>query len=585
VVFTGTTSGGSPLAGVVGSSQIIDGGQWQLNIEHNDGSGWTPNASVVTDAMIVSGASMSQIVRTKDAFNPGDTDPNDLILRVEKVGPMFEITLRPYAVDGDTLMMYPDGVFVALNGIQLMGAEIKNTWGQVFDPAFTIMISPLGRATLASSGITVSDGWSVLLLTATQQTVIGGQMSLPPLDVGNTHIVYFLVDASAARKGKPPVEMLIGDTRGVPDPGNMMRRNSRTIFIADLSYDADTGVVSASTPEGVLSLKLRALSISSRDIKLICRNVGGASKPECNCLADDLKRLAGVAKSGHCDQRMIRELLRLLCRCINPDGHGGNSCCGDGHGWNRQCLGNIVWLPIEFDYTLTVPGGYTGQHAPLAFQDPWWKVLLLIIAVIAWLVGLIASIVGEHTGWGNIADKSKKIGVVGSSSLANVDAAIAELDGSRGFQQSVADVITGEPNNSPIVGVDTVINIVPTVAPPTMSMLVYKSGSRTGLTHGVITATSAPVAICRGEFVNGSCVSDPNHPDQNLTGQITIARDPAFPAEEQFSDHGDSGSIVLSRNSGTENQVVGLLYGGSDTVTDVNPIQDVLTALSLRLTP
>ncbi len=118
---------------------------------------------------------------------------------------------------------------------------------------------------------------------------------------------------------------------------------------------------------------------------------------------------------------------------------------------------------------LTVPGGYTGQHAPLAFQDPWWKVLLLIIAVIAWLVGLIASIVGEHTGWGNVADKSKKIGVVGSSSLANVDAAIAELDGSRPFQQSVADVITGEPNNSPIVGVDTVINIVPTAAPPTMS--------------------------------------------------------------------------------------------------------------------
>ncbi len=101
----------------------------------------------------------------------------------------------------------------------------------------------------------------------------------------------------------------------------------------------------------------------------------------------------------------------------------------------------------------------------------------------------------------------------------------------------------------------------------------------------MITATSAPVAICRGEFVNGSCVSDPNHPDQDLTGQITIARDPAFPAEEQFSDHGDSGSIVLSRNSGTENQVVGLLYGGSDSVTDVNPIQDVLTALSLRLTP
>ena len=46
-----------------------------------------------------------------------------------------------------------------------------------------------------------------------------------------------------------------------------------------------------------------------------------------------------------------------------------------------------------------------------------------------------------------------------------------------------------------------------------------------------------------------------------------------------FSDHGDSGSAILS----TTGEVIGLLYAGNGTQTYACPIQAVLTALNCSL--
>ncbi len=70
---------------------------------------------------------------------------------------------------------------------------------------------------------------------------------------------------------------------------------------------------------------------------------------------------------------------------------------------------------------------------------------------------------------------------------------------------------------------------------------VYKSGSRTGLTHEIITSIGN-FTQNRGD--NG--VSDPAHPDLTLPNQFSIGADLDF-GEADFDDHGDSGSIVLSR--------------------------------------
>ncbi|MEE6261417.1 hypothetical protein [Plantactinospora sonchi] len=48
----------------------------------------------------------------------------------------------------------------------------------------------------------------------------------------------------------------------------------------------------------------------------------------------------------------------------------------------------LVWVPNP---------AYPGTHGELPFEDPWWKVLALIILVIAAIVGIIAAAVGAGT--------------------------------------------------------------------------------------------------------------------------------------------------------------------------------------------
>jgi len=568
VVISGATQGGGVVPGVIGSSQTVDGDHWQLTIEHNDGSGWSENASVVPDPLQQNGADLRQVVRSKDQFHPGDTDPNDLVIEVEKVGPLFAMTVRPYAVDGETLQLHADGVFVALDGVQLMGVEIENTWGAPFIGA-VLDVSDLGRATLASFGLVVVDAWTGVALRATGQQLVGRAVALPQIDVGERHTVYFQVDARGARRGKPDVELVLLDRLHTPDPDQPNRRASRAAFVADVGYDPATGRAFARIPEGTLTLTLQSMAVDARAVTRLCRRVRSPARND-----PDWRELRAALERGHCDARTLRRLLALLCHCAG-DGDGKD----DGRSWERACLPGGVWLPLRFEYGVEVAGGFTGQHGPLAFQDPWWKVVLLIIAALAWLVGLIASIVADKTGWGNEGDFPRRIGTVGASNRTTTDACIIELDGSRPALQRVADAIPGEPNNQPIVGLGTTIPIDPQVAftslasPDVVGKHVYKSGSRTGLTHGIITSIG-PFIQSRSD--NGP---DPNHPDLHLASQFRIDPDPAF-GEELFDDHGDSGSIVLSRETDSMHRVVGLLHSSSG---GTSPIQDVLAALDLKL--
>jgi hypothetical protein len=581
VVISGASVGGGTFPGVIGSTRLVDGGSWTLNIEHNDGSGWKPNEAVNPDAMQEIGADLTQVVRSKDHFTPGDTEPDDLVLRVDKAGPMFELPVRPYAVDAASLTMLGDGVFIGINGMQFMGVDIRNTWGEAFEDEILFDISDLGRATLATFGIVVQDTWSPAALMATQQTVVGRAIRIDPIAIGATTTVYFQVDATNAHRGKPDVDFVLLNMGGTPDPTNSKRHNARAIFIADLGYDRNTGTAIVRTPEGTASLTLKSLALDPRVVYTLCRNVrrelkGGdtRSKPS---IARDIDRVLAQAENGYCDARLLRELIMILCRCLSDGECGGGK--GDG-GWQRVCMPGVIWLPLKFDFSVEINGGFPGQFGPLAFQDPWWKIVLLIIALIAWLVGLVASIVADATGWGNTGDFDKKIGVVGDSNRVTTDAALIEFDGSRPAMQKVADAITGETNNQPIVGLSTVIPIDPQIAFASLApadvvgKLVYKSGARTGLTHGII-AGIGPFTQNRSD---GS-TPDPDHPNLTLPKQFTIGADPAF-GEELFDDHGDSGSIVLSREPDSMHRVVGLLHSENG---GTSPIQDVLAAMGLKL--
>lgn len=93
---------------------------------------------------------------------------------------------------------------------------------------------------------------------------------------------------------------------------------------------------------------------------------------------------------------------------------------------------------------------------------------------------------------------------------------------------------------------------------------VFKVGRTTGLTRGTITAVGTVVGPI--PYDPGNCW---------FQNQVEIKGDNGT----LFSDHGDSGSVVLK----TTGEVVALLYAGNGTHTYACPIDAVLTALSCSL--
>jgi hypothetical protein len=561
VVISGSSDADGAYELVVGAAVEVDGDAWGLQIQHDDGSGWA-DSLMRTQPLVEQGARLSQVVESEDVVVGGDEDYNDYVLLLDKTGPVFDVRYRPAALSLTSLEMYPDGVFVGLNGIQLMAVEIRNTWGRSFHADTVVAISALGRQVLRSSGVEILDAWTADELDATGQVLAGGGLTVGALDIGESRTVYFKVDATPARAGTPPVQFHLYQAGGVPDITEPMRFNERKIFVTEVSFDFGTNQAVARVPEGELRLELKSIVADQRGMEQVC----GA-----------LVRTPGVdgllerVRCGVCDEETLRRWLELLCECLEDDQEGAK---------RRRCASRFLWYPAEFEYTVDV-GGYEGQFGPLPFQDPWWKLVLLVIAVIALFVGVVAA----ATGFGESGRPGARIGTVGASSLNNVDAALVELNGTRIVRQSVADAMTGEPNQNAEVAPDAVIPIDPRVVPATNALIgqhVYKSGARTGLTHGIVTSVTALIDQCRGTWddATNTCTPDPDRLNLRLTNQIEISRDPTF--NEPTTDSGDSGSLWLSDEPATRNQVVGLTHSGLDS-SSANPIQTVLTALNIRL--
>jgi hypothetical protein len=93
----------------------------------------------------------------------------------------------------------------------------------------------------------------------------------------------------------------------------------------------------------------------------------------------------------------------------------------------------------------------------------------------------------------------------------------------------------------------------------TLGMAIKKSGRTTGLTTGIIQQIDVTSRVSYGLNKTATFV------DQLMAGNM--------------SQGGDSGSVVLSQ----ENQLLGLLFAGSNTTTLINRIQNVFQALQVSL--
>jgi hypothetical protein len=133
---------------------------------------------------------------------------------------------------------------------------------------------------------------------------------------------------------------------------------------------------------------------------------------------------------------------------------------------------------------------------------------------------------------------------------SDVDGSVIQLDSGRTSQGSVADI-------GPIRG----------SAAAVLGSAVRKRGRTTGLTHGTVDGLAASVTLNYGDGIGS----------RTLTNQITIATDTS--QNPLFSDHGDSGSVVVDGTG----HVVGLLFAGGGTTTFANPIASVLSELNVAL--
>lgn len=122
-----------------------------------------------------------------------------------------------------------------------------------------------------------------------------------------------------------------------------------------------------------------------------------------------------------------------------------------------------------------------------------------------------------------------------------VDAAVA-----RPLQDGLADDIVGL---GPVEGTQEAA----------LDLEIRKSGRTTGVTEGRVTHVDATVTVGYGEGRQAV-----------FEGQILATG---------MSEGGDSGAVAVAPG----NRAVGLLFAGSPRVTVLNPIQDVLEALDLRL--
>jgi hypothetical protein len=127
---------------------------------------------------------------------------------------------------------------------------------------------------------------------------------------------------------------------------------------------------------------------------------------------------------------------------------------GDGTGVDGWCrVKPVGWFPLSFDYVIEPTPPFAGQHRPLTFEDPWWKVLLIIAAVLL----KIAALVYDYVAAGQ--DPQFIIGKIlrnGDANASAIDCAVASLNGSRGVDLGEEEAQGDDVNNGlPIEGLDS----------------------------------------------------------------------------------------------------------------------------------
>jgi len=175
------------------------------------------------------------------------------------------------------------------------------------------------------------------------------------LDGRAARVLPWAIDVS----GVPPGEYLVSFVAKTPTD---QRRIIKKIFVTRVTFDPATVTFTAHTPQGSFSVQFHDLI-----------------KPKDRCCP---KRLDQPDGHSFNDKQSFLDQVKPLFR-----GHDTRfEFCPPGY------------LPRSFDTEVLPASPFTGQHGDLPYQDPWWKLILCLIALIL----LIAAAIVQGTSGGEM---------------------------------------------------------------------------------------------------------------------------------------------------------------------------------------
>lgn len=602
VLMVGTESGDRSLNGSPGNRIDIygnDGDPWTLKIQHNDGSGWEESWLRPGPEQVSSG-SITRVIESEDKTSEdSDRDFNDLVVRLEKLG-MVEQPVRPHAIRPPDLQIMPDGIFEASLGRYYMRVTVQNTWTRPWPSGARVRISDRSRSWLETRGVAVIDTWASEEMEAFGQDVIGGAVEVGDLDPWQTRDIYFKVNVSEALPKKHQIEVQVEE-----DAAHLSKYARAPIMVTRTTYDPGEGVFVSACDRGTMTAAVHEISVDYNTLKSavyrarqIFAGSGSSSSDPGSRRPDRGRRLSCSEAELESLRRDLLDFLkgeqqdicdlwsRLQCCCSRGGFDGGIS---DKDPWVELDPSGleVVAVPTKVTYRIDYQSEFAGQYGPIPFDDPWWKIVLAVIAVILAL-GAAASAAAD------LANRSDDV-VIGqlTRSVLNdlVDAAVTTLNGERdltGAIFSYLDAQSGELNTVPFRDLDGVIDtegatltntdiadrIAAFLADPDDEaaqdgVRVVKSGARTGLTFGRMCGIEDSSRDDDGDDV----------PDRTFRDQIIIEEDPDFP--NNVSNSGDSGSLWLLWETGA---IVGLNHAGNreDNRAIANRIDDVISELGIE---
>ena len=262
----------------------------------------------------------------------------------------FAIPNRPFATEPITGLMTPDGIFEIAIGQQNINVHVQSSSGSATNIQVYV-------ESVSDPGIVVTPA----------------TYSIGTASPGVPHLLNWQADFTAASPGKHLVSFIVATPSGT-------QRIIKKIFVTKIAFDPANNGYSITTPEGVLSAAFTGVlgpknpqccSGSTRDED--CKDGVCRTREAINT---GLKAAATLAR----DDQNARNLLYYLARGFK--GYDPNFVF---------CAPQVLITDIEASVTPTPP--YTGQYGDLPYQDPFWKVLLAILAFLLLVAAAIAEAV------------------------------------------------------------------------------------------------------------------------------------------------------------------------------------------------